>query len=206
MPRVVIYDPDLTAGLRASFAAASALNAVAHCVDSLWAPGRSPISDLVAGAGLSALANGLRRLTADDGMTSEVRNDLLYGAYLAGTAFATAGSGLHHKICHVLGGSLDLPHALTHAIVLPHVLAFNAPAAPEADARIAGALGVSDSVAGLRSLNAGVGVPRGLRDLGMAQDRIDELADLVVEVAPADNPSPPTPSSIRALLHAAWTG
>lgn len=160
----------------------------------------------ISSQGLSALADGLRQVSIADEVTSEVRNDLLYGAYLAGTAFATAGSGLHHKICHVLGGALDLPHAMTHAIVLPYVLAFNAPAAPEAAARIARALDVSDATAGLRSLNAAVGVPDGLRDLGMPRDRIDELADLVVEIAPADNPSPPTQRSIRALLHAAWTG
>lgn len=205
LPQVVVYDPELTAALPAPVAAASALNAMAHCVDALWAPRRNPISDLLAGAGIAALATGLRALTTG-GSTAPARDELLYGAYLAGSAFAVAGSGLHHKICHVLGGALDLPHAQTHAIVLPHVLAFNAAHAPAAARRIADALSTDDPVAALRSLAAAAAVPQGLRDLGMPHDRIDEIAELVAEIAPADNPRPPTSAAVRALIDAAWTG
>lgn len=206
LPRVVIYDPDLTAGLPARFAAASALNAVAHCVDSLWAPWRSPVSDLIAGAGLTTLARGLRALHVDEQTTVASRHDLLYGAYLAGTAFASAGSGLHHKICHVLGGAFDLPHAMMHAIMLPHVLEFNAASAPTAAAVVADALDArDDAIAGLRAIVADAGVSGGLGDLGMPRDRIAEVADRVVEIAPADNP-PVTADAIRCLLEAAWTG
>ncbi|SCL27340.1 maleylacetate reductase [Micromonospora rhizosphaerae] len=205
LPRVVVYDPELTVGLPLALSSASALNAVAHCVDALWAPRRSPISDLIAGEGIRALAAGLRALPAS-GSLARARTDLLYGAYLAGSAFATAGTGLHHKICHVLGGALDLRHAMTHAIVLPHVLAFNAPHARDAADRVAQALGTTDAVAGLRSLAFDAGVPRGLHELGMSEDQIDVIAKLVVENAPASNPSPPTPTAVRALIEAAWAG
>src|SRR5205823_9268661 len=112
----------------------------------------------------------------------------LYGAYLAGSAFAVAGSGLHHKICHVLGGAYDLPHAQTHAIVLPHVLAFNAPGAPEAVRRIGRALGAGDPAGALRALSARLRIPAGLRALGMREEQIDEAARLIEPVVPADNP------------------
>jgi maleylacetate reductase len=149
-----------------------------------------------------ALAGGLRGHGADPDAPAE----LLYGAYLAGVAFSGAGSGLHHKICHALGGAFDLPHAQTHAIVLPHVLAVNAPGAPEAVARIAAALGVDDPVAGLRALAAAAGVPRGLRDLGLREDQLDEAVALIEPVVPADNPVPLDAGGLRALLFAAWAG
>lgn len=206
LPRVVIYDPDLTAGLPVRFAAASALNAVAHCVDSLWAPRHSPVSDLFAGAGLTTLARGLDAIHTEGRTTERSRYDLLYGAYLAGTAFASAGSGLHHKICHVLGGAFDLPHAMTHAIVLPHVLRFNADAAPGAVGVVARALGGDDAVAALQALVATVGGSGGLGELGMPRDRIPEVAERVFESAPPDNPATVTPEAMRRLLDAAWAG
>jgi len=205
LPRLVIYDPELTYGLPPALASASALNAMAHCVDALWAPRRSPISDLVAGEGISRLAAGLRALAAEE-PPSRTRSDLLYGAYLAGSAFATAGSGLHHKICHVLGGALNLPHAMTHAIVLPHVLAFNALHAPDAARRVGQALGTPDAVAGLRSMAATAGVPRGLRELGMAHDQIEPIVEIVIDNAPISNPTPLSPGAVRALIESAWAG
>ena len=123
LPRVVIYDPTLTATLPPDLAAASGFNALAHAVEAMWAPGRNPVSTAVAAEAVERLASGLR--TGDPA-------ELLCGAWLGSSAFAVAGSGLHHKLCHVLGGTFGLPHARTHAVVLPHVLAFNAPGAPDA--------------------------------------------------------------------------
>jgi maleylacetate reductase len=196
LPRVVIYDPGLTASLPRDLAVASALNAMAHGVEAQWAPGRNPVSSAIAGEGIAALAAGLR--------TGEPA-DLLRGAWLTASAFAVAGSGLHHKLCHVLGG-LGLPHARTHAVVLPHVLAFNAPGAPEAAERVAHALGVEDPVAGLRSLADELGIPRGLRDLGLRGEQIDEVVALTEPVVPADNPVPVGNGALRRLVLAAWTG
>jgi alcohol dehydrogenase class IV len=205
LPRSVVYDPELTVSLPVELSTASGLNAMAHCVEAFWAPGRNPISALVAEEGIRALAAGLPDVVVNPTGVA-ARSDLLYGAYLAGSAFAVAGSGLHHKICHVLGGAYDLPHALTHAIVLPRVLAFNAPAAPEATRRIGRAMDTADPVTGLRELSTRVGIPAGLRDLGMTESQVDEAARLIYDVVPADNPRPVSHDTLRALIHAAWAG
>jgi alcohol dehydrogenase class IV len=116
-PRTVIYDPELTYGLPPDITAASGLNAIAHCVDSLWAPGRTPLTDAIAERGIASLAAGLAAAVRD-GCDRLGRENALIGAWLAGVTFAVAGSSLHHKLCHVLGGKYDLPHAKTHAAVL----------------------------------------------------------------------------------------
>lgn len=196
LPRIVVYDPDLTQTLPVELAAASGLNAMAHCVEAFWAPRRNPVSSAIAEDGIRHLAAGLADRAA--------RDELLLGAYLAGSAFAVAGSGLHHKICHALGGAFDLPHAQTHAIVLPYVLAFNAPHAADAVSRIARALGVSDPVAGLHQLGARLGIPAGLRELGLDKSDVDTV---LAEIrAPVDNPRPVTTAGLRSLLYAAWAG
>lgn len=139
LPETVIYDAGLTLSLPPELSIASGLNALAHCVDSLWAPNADPINAALATEGIRALARGLPAVKADPSGVPG-RDETFYAAYLSAVAFASAGSGMHHKICHVLGGRFELPHAQMHAIVLPHVLAFNASAAPQAAARIAGAL------------------------------------------------------------------
>jgi maleylacetate reductase len=203
LPRTVVYDPALTLSLPAGMSVASGLNALAHCVDSLWAPRANPVDTALALEAAHALATGLPRVYADpaglDGRTSA-----LYGAYLAALAFAGAGSGLHHKICHVLGGAYDLPHAATHAVVLPHVLAFNAPAAPAEVARLARALDATDALAELDRLYASVDAPRSLRALGLPEDRLGEAAALIAEAAPPGNPRPVTEADALALLRAAY--
>ncbi|MHA6796192.1 maleylacetate reductase [Pseudonocardia bannensis] len=206
LPRSVVYDPELTVSLPADLSAASGLNAMAHCVEAFWAPRRNPISALIAEEGIRALASGLPGVVADGG-DLDGRAELLYGSYLAGAALAVAGTGLHHKICHVLGGAYDLPHAQTHAVMLPHVLAFNAPGAPDAARRIGRALGAADDPAGaLHALASRLPVPRSLRELGLRDDRLDDAAALIHGIVPADNPTPVDAASLRALLQAAWTG
>ena len=205
LPRAVVYDPDLTMSLPVDLTVASGLNALAHCVDSLWAPNANPVSSALAVAGVRALRDGLpavRRDAAD----RAARESLLYGAYLAALSFAGAGSGLHHKICHVLGGTWDLPHAETHAVLLPHVLALNADHAAAATARVAAALGETDAVDGLLRLHDDLAAPRTLRSLGMPESGLAEAVDLVVAAAPDDNPAPVTPTSVRGLLERAWSG
>jgi alcohol dehydrogenase class IV len=205
LPRTVVYDPDLTLTLPTALSVASGLNAMAHCVEAFWAPRRNPVSSAVAEDGIRHLAAGLPAVAADpeDG---GARADLLLGAYLAGSAFAVAGSGLHHKICHVLGGAFDLPHAETHAIVLPYVLAFNAPNASRAASRIAAALGRDDAVQGLHEFGQELGVPAGLRELGLGEADVDAVLEDILALAPADNPTPVTADGVRTLLHAAWSG
>ncbi len=215
LPRVVIYDPELTRSLPAGLTAASGLNALAHCVEAFWAPHRNPVTALAAEEGVRVLAQALP-LAVKDPADPGPRGDLLYGAYLAGTAFAAAGSGLEHKICHVLGGRYGLPHALTHAIVLPYVMAFNLPGAPEAAGRISRALdrdgldgaglGSSGPAAAVQALAGRLGLPGALRDLGLREDQLGEAAELIEPAVPADNPVPAGAAELRTLLHAAWAG
>jgi maleylacetate reductase len=203
LPATVIYDADLLAALPLSLVAASGLNAVAHCVDSMWAPRADPIDSALAMEGLRALRTGLPGAHEGRADATEVA---LYGSYLAGVAFASAGSGLHHKICHVLGGAFDLPHAATHAVVLPYVLAYNAPYAPAAAERIATALGDTEPVTGLQRLKASLDAPQALRDIGLREDDIGTAVELIRPEVPPGNPRPVDDAALDRLLHAAWSG
>jgi maleylacetate reductase len=159
----------------------------------------------MAAEGITALAAGLPAVAADPaGLPG--REQALYAAYLSAAAFASAGSGLHHKICHVLGGAYNLPHAQTHAVVLPYVLAFNGPAAPQAERRIAAALGAERALAGLQELRRELDAPRALRDYGFAEAQIPAAADAILPAVPAGNPRPVTAGDLRRLLRAAWAG
>ncbi|GGG18933.1 maleylacetate reductase [Rhodococcoides trifolii] len=199
LPVAVVYDSSLTMSLPVDLSISSGLNALAHCVDALWGPRVDPIDTALASEAMRALRIGLSDVSAG-------RDQLLYGAYLAAVSFASTGSGLHHKICHVLGGMFDLPHAQTHAVVLPHVLAFNAPNAPDAAARVAAAFDTHDSVTGLVDLYRRLDAPRSLQELGMPRDGIPQATKAVLAVAPPSNPTPVTEQNITALLEAAWKG
>jgi maleylacetate reductase len=184
---------------------ASGLNALAHCVDAMWGPKADPINAALAAEGIRSLAAGLPKVVADPGGL-EGREHALYAAYLSAAAFASAGSALHHKICHVLGGKYNLPHAQTHATVLPYVLAFNGPAAPEAERRIAAAFGSATAMSGLQALKRQLSAPHALRDYGFAEDSIAEAADAILPSVPPSNPRPVTAEDLRTLLRAAWSG
>jgi maleylacetate reductase len=205
LPIAVVYDPDLTLSLPVDLSVASGLNGIAHCVDSMWAPRADPINRALAVEGTRAVASGLRAIVADP-RDRDGRASALYGAYLSAVAFASAGSGMHHKICHVLGGAFDLPHAPTHAIVLPYVTAYNSPAAPDAVRRIGEALGAEDALAGLEALRRDTEAPRALRDIGMPEDGIPLAAELALAAIPETNPRPVTDAALRRLVHAAWAG
>ncbi|MGN6035112.1 maleylacetate reductase [Brevibacterium casei] len=205
LPRTVVYDATLLADLPHDLAVASGLNALAHCIDSMWAPRADPINRALALEGIRALTLGLPQLDPD-GEDLTGLEDTLYGAYLAAVAFASAGSGMHHKIAHVLGGTFDLPHAQTHATLLPYVLAFNAPAVPEAETRMAKAFGAPTAVAGLERLREAVGAPRALSGLGFTEADIAEAVDLSLDAIPEDNPRAVTKENLTALLTAALRG
>lgn len=205
LPRTVVYDATLMVGLPVAMSVASGLNALAHCVDSLWAPRANPINAALAAEGIRALSAGLPLVKADP-TDVEGREEALYGAYLSAVAFASAGSGMHHKICHVLGGMFNLPHAETHAVVLPHVLAFNSPHAPEAERRVAAAFGADTATQGLRSLRHRLDAPTALRDYGMPEDGITAAVGPIRAAIPPSNPTPVTDDNLTALLRAAWEG
>nr|WP_296064333.1 maleylacetate reductase [uncultured Actinoplanes sp.] len=205
LPRSVVYDAALLVTLPVRLSVASGLNALAHCVDSMWAPRADPINRALAVEGIRALHAGLPRVVRDPG-DIEGREQTLYGAYLAAVAFASAGAGLHHKICHVLGGMYNLPHAQTHAVVLPHVLAFNAPSAPGIERRLAESFGAASATAGLRHLREQVDAPRALRDYGLRETDIPAVVEAVLAVVPPGNPTPITAVNLNELLSRAWAG
>jgi maleylacetate reductase len=155
--------------------------------------------------GTRALSAALPAVVADGG-DLDARADAQYGAWLCGAVLGATTMGLHHKLCHALGGTLDLPHAPTHTVVLPHALAFNQPAAAQAVAALSRALGgVPDPARALWELAGRLGAPRSLRELGMAGDDVDSIADLAV-ANPYANPRPVTRDGVAALLRAAWAG
>lgn len=205
LPKVVIYDPELTYSLPDFITGPSAMNALAHCVEAFYAPGASPISSLMAEEGIRAISEGLPDAVVDP-EGQEGRSKTLYGAYLAGAAFAGAGSGIHHKICHVLGGAYDLPHAETHTIVLPHAVAFNSKAIPEVMARIARALGRDDAAEGLYDLVTEISAPIALEEIGMKGEDLEEATTLCVEASPEENPREAAEEGIRGLLEDAYAG
>ncbi|WP_309076202.1 maleylacetate reductase [Paenarthrobacter sp.] len=205
LPVTVIYDASLTLSLPVEMSVASGLNGMAHCIDSMWAPRADPINAALGAEGIRALSRGLP-LINEDPAGAEGREQALYGAYLSAVAFASAGSGLHHKICHVLGGTFNLPHAQTHATVLPYVLAFNAPSAPEAEARIASAFGTADALTGLQELRKRLDAPKALSDYGFTADWIAEAVEVVLPAVPVNNPHPVTIENLTRLLQAALTG
>jgi len=200
-PRLVIYDPVLTLWLPPHTSAASGMNAMAHAVEAMYAPDASPMAAAVAEDAIRTLARALPSVLATP-RDLDARTLALRGAHAAAMALELAPMGLHHKLCHVLGG-FGLPHAETHAALLPYVVAFNAPAAPEAMARIAGALGTNDAASGLRALNDTLGLTMSLGTLGLKQSDAERAAGAVA-AATFPNPRAATPDAVRQLLVDAW--
>jgi maleylacetate reductase len=205
-PVVVVYDVTLTLDLPARLTAVSALNALAHCVEASYAADASPVTRLIARAGAEALYSALPAAVRD-GHDAHAREHLLHGASLAGTALGAARMGVHHAACHVLGGMFNLSHAETHAVMLPHAVAFNTVAARPQLGELAGALGVSpDNYAGmLWDLAREVGAPSSLAALGLATSDTDAAAARLAERAPV-NPRPVDAAGARELLAAALAG
>jgi maleylacetate reductase len=202
-PEVVIYDPDLTLDLPVKMSVTSGLNAMAHAAEGLYAPDRNPVTSLMALEGLRALKSSLPRIVATP-RDPDARADALYGAWLCGSVLGAVAMSLHHKVCHTLGGSFDTPHAETHAIMLPHTIAFNEVAVPNltapAAALFGGALG-----AGLWSFASELGAPVALRELGLSEADLDRAAQLAA-ASPYQNPRPIDRRGVRTLLQAAWEG
>jgi len=204
LPRTVIYDPELSLSLPIGLTVTSGLNAIAHAAEGLYAFDGNPIVSLMAEEGIRAIAAALPRLTAAP-TDLDARGDALYGAWLCGSVLGAVAMGLHHKLCHTLGGSFSLPHAEVHTVVLPHALAYNASHAPEAMRRIARALGTDSAAAGLFDLAQRLGVPVALKDIGMPADGLNRAADLAVQT-PYPNPRPLERAAIRELLQHAFDG
>jgi maleylacetate reductase len=209
LPKTVIYDPLLTMTLPAKIAGPSGMNAIAHCVEALYAQDANPITSLMAEEGIRTLASSLPVVVSNPD-NLDARAEALYGAWLAGACLGNVGMAIHHKLCHTVGGTYNLPHAETHTIILPHAVQYNRDAAPVAMARIGRALARSDlpgasSAAGLYDLAQKIGAPLALRDIGMKAESLDEAARLATQ-NPYYNPRPIEYAAIRQLLQNAWEG
>lgn len=206
LPRTVIYDPELTLQLPGPISLTSGINAMAHAAEGLYAADGNPITQLIAEEGIAALARALPVL-ADEGQAASIsaRTDALYGAWLCGAVLGSVAMALHHKLCHTLGGSFNLPHAPTHTIVLPHALAYNASHAPDAMQRMARALGSPSPAQALYDLAQRHGAAVALRDLGLQEADLDTACNLALQNR-YPNPRPLAREPIRALLQDAWAG
>lgn len=209
LPKTVLYDPELTVTLPAGLSAASGMNALAHLVEGLYAPSVSPSLAMQAEEGVRALACALPRVVAEP-RSLEARGDALYGAWLAGWILGTCGMGVHHKICHTLGGTYDLPHAPSHSAVIAYATQYNRDDAPDAMAALLRAFAAagrpaSDAATAVWQLAADIGAPVSLKSIGFKESDIDEAAQIVVDGRPT-NPRPVHPDGVRALLRAAFEG
>ena len=204
LPEVIIYDVDLTLTLPPALSATSGMNAIAHAVEALYAKDSNPVIDALACEGIRMLAGALPRIAvkSDD---KNARSDALYGAWACGVCLGAVGMSLHHKLCHTLGGSFNLPHAETHTVVLPHAAAYNAGAAPGAMARISEALGGGGAPGGLFDLTRKLGAPTTLREIGMREDGLDRAAEIAC-ASPYWNPRPIDKAAVRKLLDDAFHG
>jgi alcohol dehydrogenase class IV len=204
LPEVILYDPELVKTLPVGMTVTSALNAMAHAAEALYAINRTPETTQMATDGLRCFAQALPLVMQNPGDLT-ARAETQRGAWLCGTVLGRVGMALHHKLCHTLGGSFDLPHAQTHAVILPHAIAYNARAVADLLQPICDIYGGSNPGQALHDFALKTGAPIALKDLGMAQSDLDRAADLAT-TKPYPNPQPVTRADIRTLLQAAWDG
>jgi maleylacetate reductase len=203
-PEVVVYDVDLTLTLPPVMSALSGFNAMAHAAEALYAVDRNPVISLMAEEGVRAIYDALPEVLRNPG-DPVARSELLYGAWLCACCLGSTSMGLHHKLCHTLGGLFDLPHAQTHAILLPYALTYNAPAISNALGRLARAMRTEDPVAALMCLEVTCGIPLALRDIGMPKDGVERaVAETIAN--PYNNPRPIEAAPLREILSRAWAG
>lgn len=211
LPRTIIYDPELSQALPPAISVTSGINAIAHAAEGLYAADRNPVSQWMSREGIAALGRALPVIAHaerhPDASRLEARGDALYGAWLCGAVLGSVTAGLHHKLCHTLGGTFNLPHAEVHTVVLPHALAYNAPAARQAMTAIAEALGApnGNGPRAVYDLAAALGAPTSLRELGLAEADLDHACELALRDQ-YPNPRPLERDGIRQLLRDAFEG
>lgn len=207
MPKTVIYDPELTYSLPVSLSVSSGINAIAHAAEGLYASDANPITDMMAAEGIAAIGRALPLLTldAEDAHVRRARADALYGAWLCGSVLGAVAMSLHHKLCHTLGGSFNLPHAETHTIILPHALAYNATAASRAMERIARAVNGTSAPQAVFDLAKMNGARLALKDIGMKASDLDKACAMALQNQ-YPNPRPLEKAAVRQLLQDAYEG
>lgn len=204
LPEVIIYDVGLSSTLPVAMSVTSGANAIAHAAEALYAADRNPMIEMLAVDGIRSLGRSLAGICADPA-DQVARSDALYGAWACGVCLGATQMGLHHKLCHTLGGGYDLPHSELHCVLLPYSLAYNAPSAPAAMRMIADALGVDEAATGLWRLLRSLGAPRSLEAIGMPFEAIEWACSAALEQQ-YPNPTPLTPGGLRMLLGRAFAG
>lgn len=204
VPALTLYDPELTLDLPGFVAGPSGLNAIAQAVPSIMTLTPNPFVRSLAEGAIRAIASSLPTVIREPG-NLEARATTLYGASMAGATLALGTMSLHHRLCHVFGGTFDTPHADTHAILLPHSVAFNAKAVPDGEARVADAVGSASAGRGLLDLLRAVSNKTSLADLGLSESDLDQATKVALET-PVNNPAPCSPEAVRALLADAYRG
>jgi alcohol dehydrogenase class IV len=204
LPRMIIYDSDLTLSLPPQVSADSAMNAMAHCVEALYVKTASPIIALAALEGIRVLSESLPRLTKAPN-DPVARADALYGAYLGGAAL-TGGFALHHGVAHVLGATYGLPHAISHSVALPYVTEYNTDAVPEVMQKIADILGATSAAAGIYDFARSIGSPVRLADYNVTRTDLRQCAEIVLETDNGLNPKEVTRHGVLGILEAAYSG
>ncbi len=206
LPKTVIYDPELSIGLPAYITATSGMNAIAHCVEGLYAEDANPVTSLMAEEGIRALSESLP-LLAVNLSNIDAREKALYGAWLAGTVLGAVGMSIHHKLCHTLGGSFNLPHGEVHTVLIPHATHFNSEYAPTAMAAIGRALKVDaiEASAAIFDLIKSINGPTSLASLGMSENDLKKAAEIATK-NPYYNPRPLSFEGVKAVLEDAYRG
>jgi maleylacetate reductase len=205
LPSIVIYDPQLLATLPPAVVGPSGLNALAHCAEALWAANADPVTDAIALDGAGRIHQHLTAAYSSEDRAA--RGHVLIAACLAGIALGTVGTSLHHALCHLLGGMFDVPHAETHAIMLPYVTSYLQPAVPAAASRLAQAMGVDEHAlaASIWSLGQSVGTPAGLQSIGISEGQIPAITRAAL-VRKLPSPRPLEYDGLYKTFRAAWAG
>lgn len=204
LPTTVVYDPTLTLTLPAFIAGPSGMNAIAHCVEAMYSETANPIISMMAEEGVRSLARALP-IIMEQPDNMEARSEAVFGAYLSGASLGAVGMALHHKLCHTLGGSFNLPHAETHTAVIPHATAYNIDASPDTRERLSRALETEDPAGALFDLAKSLSAKMALSEVGMQAEDLERAADIATQ-NPYYNPRPVTREGIRALLDDAYHG
>ena len=204
LPEVILYDVDLTLTLLATMTITSGMNAIAHAVEALYSPESNSMIDMLAEQGITAISRALPVIHKDPN-NKDARSDAIFGAWACGTCLGAVGMSLHHKLCHVLGGSFDMPHAETHTVILPHAIVYNEPGAKDAIATVARALGTKNAAQALFDMSKNLGAPYSLKELGFKEEDISKAAEIASK-APYPNPVKLEKDKILELLWNAWAG
>jgi alcohol dehydrogenase class IV len=205
LPSVIVYDVELTLSLPQQLTYTSGINAIAHCVEGLYSTQINPVIEGIALSGIHGMVTALRKLRESPN-DIKARGDATCGAWGAGICLGHVGMGLHHKICHTLGGSFGLPHSEVHTVILPHAIAYNEHAAAEAMAKIRRTLGTEKSVARtMWDLEKELGTVQTLKELGMKEEDLEKAADIASQ-AQYPNPAPLEQDKLLKLLRDAYHG